>query len=230
MNVLVEVYKTLAKHCEENGHTEVLVTASFVVLAIGLVGLGIGWYIGRRSAVANLQKTSAETSKTKTDEKLQWTQLMDRADKRRAILRENERDMTTLLKDVITTVQDGKKRILRTLRNDICELNSNVYMPALNNCLDDCEHFLPTKKMRSQRVVGDILPALALQLKLFTALNHQHFLDHVRHAKKYQLDDVTREQLFAAIRRCVPWWHFKNRSKIRQLETQFKEYSKRIGT
>ena len=62
MTVLVELYKTLAKFCEENGYLEVLITSTFIVLAIALTGLAIGWYIGRRSAIANINKTSAEIS------------------------------------------------------------------------------------------------------------------------------------------------------------------------
>ena len=217
MDLIVELYKTIVKFCEENGYLEALISVTSLVLAIAVIGAAIGWIIGRRprGALATIYKTNAEASKTKTDEQVQLATLMDRADERRAKLQENQREMDVLLKDVMETVRKGRVRVLRDLRNDICEINSNLYMPALTNCIDDCVYVLP-RKLGRQRIIGDVVPALRLQLKLYCAMNHKHFLDNIKHSQKYLLDLNARKQMFAAMRQCIPFFHFQNRGTIRQ--------------
>lgn len=229
MDLIVELYKTITKYCEENGYLEALTSITFLVLAIALIGAAVGWIIGRRGALATIYKTNAETSKIKADEQVQLATLLDRADERRTRLQENQREMDVLLKAVMETVRKGRVRILRDLRNDICELNSNVYMPALTNCIEDCAYVLP-RKLGRQRIIGDIVPALRIQIKLYCAMNHKHFLDNIKYSQKYMLDLDARKRIFDAIRLCVPFTHFRSRRTIRSLEDQFIPHTKSNGT
>lgn len=229
MDLIVEIYKTVAKYCEENGYLEALVTIIVVSLAVVTAGGVIGWLIGRRGVISTINKTDAETQKTKLDQKVQIATLLDRADERRKSLQENQREMDVLIKDVMETVRKGKIRILRDLRNEICEINSNLYMPSLANCIDDCVFVLP-RDLGRQRVMGDIIPALKLQQKLFIAMNHQHFLDKIRHAQPYLLDKNASEQLFSSLRKCIPWYHRKNRRIILETETSYAQHVRPAGT
>ena len=228
MDLLVEIYKTIATYCADNGYTELLLWGIGAVATIGFSGIGIGWLIGRRNAVANLYKTFAETKKVKTEEKVQFADLLKRVDERRDALREQRIQMDAFLKDVLETLRKKKVRILRGIRDDVCAINSNEYMPALQGYLDDCVLLLP-KKVRTSRIVGEILPSLRQQKKLFTMINHEHFFDKIKHAGKYQMDRNARDTLFSNVKKCVPFYHFRTRRQIGKLKRDFNAFTKPHG-
>ena len=228
MDLLVEIYKTISAYCAINGYGELFVWGVISIGAVALLGIAIGWFLGKRNAVANLYKTYAETKKVKTEEKVQFADLLKRVDERRDELRDQRVQMDAFLKDVLEVLRERKVRILKGIRDDVCAINSNEYMPALQNYLDDCVLLLP-KNVRTSRIVGEILPSLRQQRKLFTVLNHAHFFDKIKHAGKYQMDRNARDILFSNVKKCVPFLHRRTRKQIANLKRDFEEFTKPYG-
>lgn len=225
MRVLAELAKFLTKYCEENGLGEVIATAIAIVLLLVGLGVVIGWFVGQRGALANLYKTIAESKKVDAETRNELAKLMASVDEKRLALREQRKQMALFLKDVLKAVESNRTRGLRSIRNDVCEVNSNEYMPALNDYLDDCVLLLP-KKIGASRIAGEIIPSLRQQQKLFTMLNHDHFFDNLRVAGRYELDRNASDSIFAAMRNCTPIYHFKTRKSIRELQRDFKQFTK----
>lgn len=220
MDLLKQLIQVLLVYAKENGYGDLTIAVTIVSVPVIAILLFIGWWIGKRSAIATITKTYAESSKALSESRLKYQELLAAVEDRRNDLNEEIKRLDAFLIEMRNVTRRGGVEKLREARDRLCEAHSKSYMPVFARYLELCHSVLP-KDECYLRMVGEIIPALAFHAKMIERINSESLFDRTRTGAVYTIDLREAKVIFARARMGIPIWRVGARWELHNLRKRW---------